>query len=101
MAKVHPDLAAASKRIAELEAMLVAATTPKPRTVGVKFGNKPGVIQLTGLRQFPVALYREEWRKLIAAIPQVEQFIKDNHAELERVQKEYNSRKTGKAATGA
>jgi hypothetical protein len=64
------------KRIAELEAML-----KRKNTISFKVGEKGGV-SAYGLGRFPVTLYREQWERLISAVPALQEFLKAHSSEL-------------------
>jgi len=79
-------------RIAELEAKLAAASTVRPITMKVtapkpdpktgEMTGTSGAISIYGLGRFPITLYRGQWERLIAAVPQLEAFISANSALL-------------------
>jgi hypothetical protein len=48
---------------------------------GLKVSTK-GAVSLYGLGRFPVTLYQQQWAKLFAMQPMVEQFIAAHKAEL-------------------
>lgn len=50
-------------------------------SLGLKVGEKGGV-SVTGMGRFPVTLYREQWERLIAFVPQIEAFIAENAGKL-------------------
>lgn len=75
-----PTPAEMLKRIAELEAKLAEANKPQP--IRFKVSEK-GALSVYGLNaRFPVTLYRGQWERLIAAIPQLAEFIKTNSGSL-------------------
>lgn len=46
-----------------------------------KVGEKGGV-SLYGLGRFPVTLYYEQWRRLLAAAPELSDFLEANKSKL-------------------
>jgi hypothetical protein len=70
--KVLPDLTAALARIAELEAKLNAS---RNKTLTLKIGEK-GALSVYGLQRFPVTLYRQQWERLFAFVPDMQEYIK-------------------------
>lgn len=64
-------------------AMIAAmqAEQNKPKAMSFKVTEKGG-LSVYGLGRFPVTLYRGQWERLIAAVPQLEAFIKANEAVL-------------------
>lgn len=44
--------------------------------------SEKGGVSVYGLGRFPVTLYYEQWTKLLDAVPQLTQFIKDNKSKL-------------------
>lgn len=63
----------------QLIAMLTAAQQPKALTCKV---SEKGAMSVYGLGRFPVTLYRGQWERLAAAMPQLEAFITANAALL-------------------
>ncbi len=51
------------------------------RAVSLKVSEKGGV-SVYGLGRFPVTLYKEQWRKLLATTDEILAFIKEHDAEL-------------------
>ncbi len=72
-------LAFLEKRNAELEAK--AKEAAKPRTLSLKVGQSGGA-SLYGMGRFPVTLYKEQWRKLLAHKDQIEAFLTENDSML-------------------
>ncbi len=58
--------------LAENEALKAAKTAG--RTLGLKVGPSGG-LSVYGLGRFPVTLFREQWKKLLAFRPEIEAFI--------------------------
>jgi hypothetical protein len=69
------DIAAANRRIAELEARLALAS--KPRKATLKITDKGG-LSLYGLGRFPVTLYRGQWERLLSMAGEIREFIEAN-----------------------
>ena len=44
--------------------------------------SEKGALSVYGMGRFPVTLYREQWEKLIAAVPEIAGFIKANDKTL-------------------
>lgn len=40
-------------------------------------------LAIYGLGRFPVTLYKGQWKRLLAAVPEIQQFLKDHDGELE------------------
>jgi hypothetical protein len=59
----------------QLIALLQAASAPKALTCKV---SEKGALSVYGLGRFPVTLYRGQWERLAAAMPQLEAFIAAN-----------------------
>jgi len=78
LAAMAAKLAEASK--AKPITMKVTAPKPDPKT-GEMTGTS-GAISIYGLGRFPITLYRGQWERLIAAVPQLEAFISANSALL-------------------
>lgn len=66
-------------KIKQLEAQLAAGKNSP--SVSFKVSEK-GAVSAYGLGRFPVTLYGTQWVKLIAAIPQLENFMEVNHDKL-------------------
>jgi hypothetical protein len=64
---------------AENEALKAAKGAPRKMTI--KVGEKGGLC-VYGLGRFPVSLYRGQWERLIAFIPEVSDFIAANADKL-------------------
>ena len=62
------------RRVAELEAK-------KSEPIRFKVTEKGGV-SVYGLGRFPVTLYQGQWKKLMAAMPDLEKFIEEHRHEL-------------------
>jgi hypothetical protein len=76
----QPTAAEMQARIAALEAQLAEAN--KPKALKCKIGEKGGV-SVSGLNaRFPVTLYADQWKRLLAYGPQIEAFIEANKAQL-------------------
>jgi hypothetical protein len=44
--------------------------------------SEKGALSVYGMGRFPVSLYRGQWERLIAVIPQLQAFIEENSAKL-------------------
>jgi hypothetical protein len=51
------------------------------RGVSLKVSEKGG-LSLYGMGRFPVTLYKEQWRKILAMAPDIEAFIQKNESQL-------------------
>ena len=71
------DLNALSKD--ELIALLNAANQPKRLSMKV---SEKGALSVYGLGRFPVSLYRGQWERLAAAMPDIKVFMAQNAALL-------------------
>ncbi len=78
---ILPNLAqeneALKLKLADMQAMLAAASKPKAITLKV---SEKGALSIYGLGRFPVTLYRGQMERLIASIPQIKAFIETNSA---------------------
>ena len=91
---VLPNLAqeneALRAKLAEMEAALAAkakpitmkVTAPKANKITGEMEGTSGAISIYGLGRFPITLYRSQWERLIAAIPDLQAFIEANKALL-------------------
>ena len=62
------------RRLAELEAK---------KDVAIRFKvTEKGGVSVYGLGRFPVTLYQGQWKKLLAAMPELEKFIEEYRHEL-------------------
>jgi len=80
---ILPNLAqeneALKLKLADMQAMLAAASKPKAITLKV---SEKGAISVYGMGKWPVTLYRTQMERLIKAVPQIEAFIATNSALL-------------------
>jgi hypothetical protein len=74
----YDDILAMVELLREENAKLKAT---KANGVGMKIGTK-GALSVYGLGRFPVTLYRSQWEKLIAKVPEIQEFIKANSDKL-------------------
>jgi len=78
---ILPNLAqeneALKLKLADMQAMLAAASKPKAITLKV---SEKGALSIYGLGRFPVTLYRGQMERLISAVPQIKAFIEANSA---------------------
>lgn len=44
--------------------------------------SEKGAVSLYGLGKFPVTLYRGQWEKLLAIVPDIKAFIEEHKSEL-------------------
>jgi len=72
------DLKAEVERLKAENAQL---KTQRGRNVSLKVSEKGGV-SVYGLGRFPVTLYKEQWKKLLAMSDEIRAFIKENDAAL-------------------
>jgi len=78
-------------RIAQLEAATKSARTD----ISFKISDK-GVVSVYGFGRFPTSLYLGQWRKLIAHITELEEFLNDNAERLEAFEAEFAASKENK-----
>jgi len=71
-----PDLTAQLEALKAENAALKASSALK-----MKVSSKGGV-SLYGLQRFPVTLYKAQWEKVIAAVPELQAFIEANEGDL-------------------
>lgn len=62
-------------RVAELEASLLAKEKQAQAAIGVRFGEKGGIM-VTGLGKFPTTLYAEQWARVFAVKDKIEELMK-------------------------
>ncbi len=62
-----------------LEQAQVLLNPVKPITFKV---SEKGALSLYGLQRFPVTLYRPQWERVIAAVPELQKFIEAHKDEL-------------------
>jgi hypothetical protein len=68
-------------RIAQLEAENDRLKQAKLKSLSMKVSEK-GALSVYGLGRFPVSLYRGQWERLIALVPEIQEFIKLNQDKL-------------------
>ena len=71
----------ATKTPAELIAIIEAMSKASQSRLTLKVSEK-GALSLYGMGQWPVTLYRSQWERLIAAVPDIEAFIATHQAVL-------------------
>jgi len=76
-------LAAMTARAERAEAALAAAQMAQSGKLTLKVSAK-GALSVYGLQRWPVTLYREQWERLIQAVPNIQAFIKANDSGLAR-----------------
>ena len=72
------------KELAKLRAENEALKETQAKKLNLKVSPK-GCIQLNGLRRFPVSFYAEEWATIFGMQQTVEEFIKQNKADLDGI----------------
>ncbi len=66
-------------RVAELEKQSEA----KKRSGSLEFRvSEKGGVSVYGLGRFPVTLYYEQWKRLLAMAPELENFLEENKTKL-------------------
>jgi hypothetical protein len=68
-------------QIAKLQAENEKLKQSQQSRLTLKIGEK-GALSVYGMGRFPVTLYRSQWERLIAIIPQIEAFIQANANKL-------------------
>jgi hypothetical protein len=76
---INMDLASKSKD--ELLAIIEQMARASQSRLTLKVSEK-GALSLYGMGQWPVTLYRSQWERLIAAVPDIEAFIATHQAVL-------------------
>jgi len=74
------DMLVELERLRAENARLASRTTAQG-TLAVSMGEKLNV-KVTGLGRFPVTLYANQWLKLIAFLPKVQEYIEANRSKL-------------------
>jgi hypothetical protein len=67
--------------LARLRAENEALKQKRSGVVSMKVSEK-GAVSVYGLGRFPVTLYQEQWRKLLASADEIKAFIDENHSKL-------------------
>jgi hypothetical protein len=67
--------------LARLRAENEALKQRRSSTVSIKVSEK-GAVSVYGLGRFPVTLYQEQWRKLLASADDIKAFIEENQSTL-------------------
>ena len=78
---LNDNLDEMSKVIAELKAENAKLKAVKVKGLSLKVSAKGG-LSVYGMGRWPVTLYKSQWAKLLGATEQIQQFLKDNDAEL-------------------
>lgn len=85
------NIASLSPEVQAYIASLEAKASANVRAITLKVTAKKedgsgtdGAISMYGLGRFPITLYAGQWERVIAAIPQLEAFIKANAAIISR-----------------
>ena len=70
--------------VAQLEALKLENAKLKAKPVkGLSLRvSQKGALSIYGMGRFPVTLYKSQWTRLLAQAADIEQFIKDNDADL-------------------
>ena len=84
---IAPDmdakLAALLARAEAAEAQVASLQIASNGKLTLKVSTK-GAMSVYGLQRWPVTLYREQWERLIAAVPQLQAFLRGHDSELAR-----------------
>jgi hypothetical protein len=67
--------------LARLRAENEALKQRRNSAISMKVSEK-GAVSVYGLGRFPVTLYQEQWRKLLASADEIKTFIEENRAQL-------------------
>ncbi len=77
-----PEQSAMQAEIARLQAENAALrTSAKSQTLSLRISDKGGV-SVYGLGKFPITLYKEQWRKLLALATYILEFIDAHEGQL-------------------
>ena len=77
----------AEQRVARLEAenaALRSRLAAGQKDLRFAVSEKSGAVSVYGLGRFPVSLYRDQWERLFAVIPDLHSFIVQNTVEISR-----------------
>jgi hypothetical protein len=72
--KLRRELADAQAKLARLQ---------KAKMTNIRISEK-GAVSLYGMGKFPITLYCDQWKMLLAQAEMIEQFLVDNAAKLAR-----------------
>jgi len=67
--------------VARLRAENDALKQKRSSAISMKVSEK-GAVSVYGLGRFPVTLYQEQWKKLLAIADEIKAFIEENHSKL-------------------
>ena len=67
--------------VARLRAENEALKQKRSSAISMKVSEK-GAVSVYGLGRFPVTLYQEQWKKLLATAAEIEAFIEENRSKL-------------------
>jgi len=67
--------------LARLRAENEALKQKRSGAISMKVSEK-GAVSVYGLGRFPVTLYQEQWRKLLATADEIKAFIEENRSKL-------------------
>jgi hypothetical protein len=67
--------------LARLRAENEALKQKRSGAISMKVSEK-GAVSVYGLGRFPVTLYQEQWRKLLASADEIKAFIEENQSKL-------------------
>lgn len=80
--EVQAYIASLQAKASAPRALHLKVTAPKLDEKSGEMKGTSGAISLYGMGRFPITLYRGQWERLIAAVPQIEAFIEANKALL-------------------
>jgi hypothetical protein len=69
------------EQIAELQAQIAKLKAAQRASLVMKVSDK-GALSIYGLQRWPVSLYREQWDRLLKAVPEIQAFIEANSDRL-------------------
>lgn len=76
--EVQAYIASLQAKASAPRALHLKVTAPKLDEKSGEMKGTSGAISLYGMGRFPITLYRGQWERLIAAVPQIEAFIEAN-----------------------
>ena len=75
------DVKAELERLKRENESLLEQAKAKPGQLSLKVSEK-GAVSVYGMGRFPVTLYYEQWKRLLAAAPQLQEFLEENKSRL-------------------
>lgn len=75
MAKLKLELALAKQELAKEQNKNKRASATKGTAIKI---SQKGCVSVYGLMRFPVSLYKSQWIKLFALVPELQEFIEQN-----------------------